>query len=414
MNSNRRLTPRMKSTAIATAIAALLAGAVILTSISASADDKKAAAASPKPALTVTTAKAQSSDLAVKLAANGNVAAWQEMIIGAEVNGLRLGDVRVNVGDVVKKGQVLATFVPQTVQADLAQMRANVAEAEAALAEAQANADRAKTLEASGALSTQQINQYTTAAKTAAARLEASKAMLNSAGIRLGNTRVLAPDNGVISQRVATVGGVMQAGQEMFRMIRNNRLEWRAEVTATDLDKLAVGQSVTLATPAGAAVTGKVRMVAPTIDPQSRSTIVYVDLPQGSAARAGMFVKGEFELGKTAGLTVPQQSVVVRDGFNYVFALAQGGAQSGAQSRVVQQKISVGRRIGDRVEILDGLKAEQTIVAAGAGFLNDGDLVAIGAAPTRAAAAPTGQAATMKSPQTAGSSESKAAKTPAK
>ncbi len=371
-------------------VASVLAALVTATFIVRAADEKKVpTSAAGKPALTVTTARPQVGELAVKLAANGNVAAWQETIIGAEVNGLRLADVRVNVGDVVKRGQVLATFSPLSVQADVAQMRASVAEAEAAFAEAQANADRAKTLEASGAMSAQQINQYATAAKTADARLAAARAMANSAQIRLGNTRVLAPDNGVISQRAATVGAVLQAGQELFRMIRNNRLEWRAEVTAAELDKVSAGQLVTLTTPAGAKVNGKVRVIAPTIDMQSRSTIVYVDLPQGSAARAGMFAKGEFELGKSGALTVPQQAVVVRDGFSYVFTI-RADDKAALQSRVIQTKIATGRRVGDRIEILDGVKAEQVIVAAGAGFLNDGDLVAINSTPANATSAATG------------------------
>ena len=76
----------------------------------------------------------------LKIAANGNIAAWQEASVGTEANGLRLAEVKVNVGDVVKRGQVLASFTPDTIAAELAQTRAAVAEAEATLAEASANA----------------------------------------------------------------------------------------------------------------------------------------------------------------------------------------------------------------------------------------------------------------------------------
>jgi hypothetical protein len=129
-----------------------------------------------KAALTVTTVQAQRADLARAVQANGSLAAWQEAIVGAEANGLRLAEVRVNVGDVVKRGQVLATFAADMPQADLAQSKASVAEAEATLAEAGANAQRARDLQASGALSAQQINQYLTAERTAQARLEAVRA----------------------------------------------------------------------------------------------------------------------------------------------------------------------------------------------------------------------------------------------
>ena len=136
------------------------------------------AMAAPKPVLTVTTTVPQSATLPIRLAANGSIVAWQEAIVGAESVGLRLTDVRVNVGDVVKAGQVLATFATDSVQADVAQARAGLIEAQASAADAAGNAERARSLQDSGALSTQQINQYLTAAQTAKARAEAAQAVL--------------------------------------------------------------------------------------------------------------------------------------------------------------------------------------------------------------------------------------------
>ena len=266
------------------------------------ADDKKAApAAAARPALSVTTTQPQSAALPLKIAANGNIAAWQEAIIGTEANGLRLAEVRVNVGDVVKRGQVLATFAPDMMQADVAQIRAVVAEAEAALAEAAANAARARELQTSGALSEQQINQFMTAERTAQARLEAQRAQANVQALRLRQTQVLAPDDGVISARSATVGAVLPAGQELFRLIRQGRLEWRAEVAAADLARVKPGMSVSVTPAGGAPIAGKVRMVAPTVDPHTRNGIVFVDLAPSRDARAGMFARGEFDIGTRPG-----------------------------------------------------------------------------------------------------------------
>ncbi len=101
--------------------------------------------------------------------------------------------MRVNVGDVVKRGQVLATFAPDMVQADVAQIRAVVAEAEATLAEAGANAARARELQTSGALSDQQINQFLTAERTAQARLDAQRAQANVQALRLARRRCWRP-----------------------------------------------------------------------------------------------------------------------------------------------------------------------------------------------------------------------------
>jgi RND family efflux transporter MFP subunit len=337
----------------------------------------------PKPALTVTTARPERASLPIRLAANGNITAWQEALIGSESGGLRLTEVRANVGDRVRAGQVLATFALESVQAEVAQGRASLAEAEANALDAAGNADKARTLQASGALSEQQINQYITAEKTARARLEAARATLTVQQVRLRQTRLLAPDDGVISSRSATVGAVVGAGTELFRMIRGGRLEWRAEVTSSELGRLTVGMPATIVAANGVEVKGRVRMIAPTVDAQTRAALVYVDLPTAfgklnapasgagtlnAAVKAGMFARGEFDLGTSDALTVPQLSVVIRDGFSYVFLLGPDG-------HVRQAKVRIGRRLADRVEVLSGVTADAELVASGAGFLNDGDLV---------------------------------------
>lgn len=330
--------------------------------------------AAAKPALTVATALPQQLNLPVKLSANGNITAWQEAIIGSESNGLRLVQVLVNVGDQVKAGQVLAVFSGDSVQAEVAQAKASLIEAQANAADAADNAERARTLASSGALSAQQINQYNTAEQTAKARVEAAKAVLETQQLRGRQTRVLAPDKGVISARTATLGSVVGAGTELFRMIRGGRLEWRAEVTSAELGRITAGTTATVVAASGAQLKGRVRMIAPSVDPQTRAALVYVDLPvsagMASPAKAGMFARGEFDLGSTPALTVPQPALVVRDGFNYVFRL-------NADQRVSQLKVQTGRRAGDRVEIISGLAADARVIVSGAGFLNDGDLVRV-------------------------------------
>ena len=359
---------------------ALAVAAALLTLKVQAADDKKpaaaantATAAAPKPALTVTVTQPQPSTLPLRVSANGNIAAWQEASIGTEANGLRLATVAVNVGDVVKRGQVLATFDADTLQADVAMNRAAVAEAEATLAEAAANAQRARGLQATGALSESVINQYLTAERTANARLDAQRAAAQTQQLRLRMTQVLAPDAGVISARSATVGAVLPAGQELFRMIRQGRLEWRAEVAANDMASLKPGMNAQLTSGNGPPLKGTVRMVAPTVDATTRNGIVYVDLPANGSAgvvRAGMFARGEFEVGSGSGLTLPQSAVLLRDGFSYVLRV-------GADSKVSQVKVGVGRRVGDRIEITSGLAADGRVVAAGGGFLSDGDTVRV-------------------------------------
>ncbi|ALK98729.1 RND transporter [Massilia sp. WF1] len=372
---------------------AVLLSALLLAGVLAAnsrADDKKNTAqpSANKPALTVTSERPATARLPLRLAANGNVAAWQEAVIGSESNGLRLREVRVNVGDVVKKGQVLAVFDADVVNADLAQARAGLQEAEANAAAAQADAQRARALQSSGAMSEQQVTQYITAERTASARVAAARATLSQQQLRLKYTQVVAPDSGIVSSRNATVGAVAGVGTELFRMIRQGRLEWRAEVTAAELPRLRPGLKAQVKAASGAIVNGTVRTVAPTVDPASRVALVYVDLPPSLAPdaplKAGMFAGGQFELGESSALTVPQQAIVVRDGFAYVFRLDPG---KGADQRVSQLKVATGRRLGERVEVVAGLPADALVVVSGAGFLNDGDLVRnVAAAPGAVAA----------------------------
>jgi RND family efflux transporter MFP subunit len=362
---------RIKPATAALAGVSALVFAVPALAILGSANAKEEAV-QPKPALTVTAERPSAASLPVRLGANGNVAAWQEALIGSESGGLRLAEVRVNVGDIVSKGQVLAVFAADTVNADVDQARAALQEAQANAASAAGDAKRARALQSSGAMSEQEISRYLATENAAQARVAAAKATLAQQQLRLKYTRVVAPDSGVISARSATVGAVVGVGTELFKMIRQGRLEWRAEVTAADLARIKPGTKAVVKAASGSELAGKVRTVAPTVDAQTRNALVYVDLPAvltpNAPFKAGMFASGQFELGDSAALTLPQQAVIVRDGFSYVFRL-------NPNSRVSQVKVTTGRRIGQRVEVVAGLPPDASVVVSGAGFLNDGDLV---------------------------------------
>ena len=334
------------------------------------AEKAEGAASEAKPSMTVTVEKPTTANVGLSLDANGNVSAWQEASVGAEVSGLRLATVSANVGDQVKKGQVLATFVTATAEADSLQGKAAVMQAEANYENAKADADRARSIQDTGALSKSQIAQYLTAEKVGKAQWEAAKAAYSASQVRLGNTSVKAPDDGVISARSATVGGVVGAGQELFRMVRQGRMEWRGEVTPSEVGRVKVGQKVLVTLATGTELPGKVRAISPTADLSTRNIIVYVDLPRHSELTAGTYAKGRFALGESAALTVPATAIVVRDGHNYVFVV-------GADNKASQRKVDTGRRVGDRVELLEGLKAEDGVAVKGAGFLNEGDLVKV-------------------------------------
>lgn len=353
---------------------ALGLGASVLVFFLATSGDpppaSPAAKAATKAALTVSLVRPASQEWPQVLPANGSVVAWQEVSIAPEIANYQITEVRAQVGDSVRKGQVLARIASDTVGSELAEAKAAVAELEASATEARDNATRARELREKGFYSSQLNTQYQTAEHTAAARLAAARARLQAAEVKMGKTVVAAPDDGVISARAATVGSLTQPGQELFRLIRGGRLEWRAEVPSADLGKLRPGLAATLAGPGGETVQGNVRAVAPSVDPQTRNGLVYVDLPPTTAVRAGVFARGEFELARSPALSLPQSAVVAREGFAFVFRLE-------GEDRVAQTKVQIGRRQGDRVEILSGLAADAQVVESGAGFLADGDRVKI-------------------------------------
>jgi len=344
-----------------------LAAAILLAACS---EDKSGDAPVARPALTVTATSPIPESWPVRIPANGTIEAWQEAVVGSDVQALRLARVLVDVGDTVKAGQVLAVFDDEPVKIEVAQAKAALAQAKSAMETARDDAERARALRGSGALSDQIIAKYLTAEQSAAAQLAAAEATLAAQQLRLTRTRVLAPDGGVISARTATVGAVFGPGGELFRLIRQGRLEWRAELTNTELEHVAPGARAHLALADGRIIEGAVRMVAPTLNTRTRTGLAYVDLPLDAAIRPGMFARGEFDLGERPAMTVPLQAVSMREAFSYVFRLEPDGS-------VQQLKVATGRRIGDRVEILDGLAPEAKIASTGAGFLNDGDQVRV-------------------------------------
>jgi HlyD family secretion protein len=328
----------------------------------------KKVAAELKPALTVDLVKLSALTISQNLAANGSIAPWQEAMIGAEVNGLMLSRVNVNVGDYVKRGQVLAEFSVSTLQADIEQEQANLAEAKAAAIEAKDNANRARSIQDSGALSAQQVEQLITLEATSSARVAAAAATLQSQQIRFKQTKVYAPDDGIISARTATVGAVSSPGQELFKLIRQGRLEWRAELTSSDISKIKNGLQANISLPDGSNITGKVRSVSPMVDSQTRNAMVFVTLPSNSQAKAGMFARGNFVIGEAQAQTLPASALVLKDGFAYVM-------QVDAKNRVKQLKVQAGSRQGVQVEVLGLPTPNGQYVAAGGAFLADGDRV---------------------------------------
>jgi len=325
------------------------------------------------PSLTVSVARPVQQSLPQRVTASGSIAAWEPMALGVELSGQRIAEVRVEVGDQVTKGQALLQLDVRSLQMDLRQAEAALAQAEAGLAVASANARRGEQLKAGQLIAASEADQLISGELTARAQRQTAQAQLENARLRLGFATLRAPADGVISQRLAQPGQVVSAGAELLTLIRDGRLEWRAELPERDLIRVTPGVPVELRGPDGAAVAGTVRAVSPALDVRSRTGVVYADLPAPGALRAGMYAQGDLVLGDLPARTVPDQAIVERDGYRYVFVLGEGDV-------VAQRRVTLGVREGGVVQVREGLEPEDRVVVEGAGFLADGDRVRVVAA----------------------------------
>ncbi|MBI5008022.1 MAG: efflux RND transporter periplasmic adaptor subunit [Nitrosomonadales bacterium] len=226
-----------------------------------------------RPALTVRTATLQADKWSRSLSANGSILPWQEAIISAQVQGLRIAEVKVSIGDHVQQGDVLVTLD------NFARLGGDTSE-------------------------------------------------------RTAQGRIVAPDSGVISAANANVGSMAQPGVELFRLIRKGRLEWRADLTAEELMLIRRGMSAEIVVGEGRVIRGTVRAISPSVDAQTRYGYALVSLPDSSGIIAGAFARGTFDVsgGKKSLQSLPQSAVLQRGSKSYVLVV---GADSRVQERMV-------------------------------------------------------------------------------
>lgn len=330
-----------------------------------------------RSAMTVTTASVQPKPVNREITVMGTVVAWEEMPLGAEVSGLAITDVLVDEGDAVKRGQLLLKLNDTTLRAQLAQQNASIASARASLTEAQANLRRAEDLLPKGHISGQTADARRAAAATAAAQLALAEASREETAARLQQTRILAPDDGYVSARTAVIGQIVASGSELFRIVRQGRLELDAEVPESALASLRPGQTATVSAGGIPPATGTIRDVAPSVDTRSRLGLAHIALPPESGFRPGMFAQASIALDRDEALVVPQSSVIYRDGGAGVFVVSQ-------DMTVRFTRVTTGDRMGNFVEIPKGLRPGDQVALRGAGFLEDGDQVTIARQPEAA------------------------------
>lgn len=349
----------------------LALGLALALGLGLAACDRPEAAQAPKgPTLTVTVLPVTATPITRQIIASGTVLPWEEILVATEAQGLAITEVLVEEGDEVTAGQVLLRLNDAVLKAQLAQQEASLVSARAVLAEARANLARAQDLQPRGTVSRQSLDERIAAERTATAQVQVAEAALTETRARLDQTVVRAPTAGIIAKKTANLGQVVGTGSELFRLIRDSRLELKAEVPEAIFAGLSPGlTAVVSAEGIGQPVPATVRGLSPTVDSRTRLGIAHVALPAGSGFRPGMFGTATIDIGTANVLMVPTSAIVWRDGVEGVFTIDGAGIAHFAP-------VVTGVRPKGEVEIRDGLKPGDRIAVQGAGFLEEGDKVA--------------------------------------
>ncbi|MFD0724696.1 efflux RND transporter periplasmic adaptor subunit [Lysobacter brunescens] len=359
-----------------------LVAALVLAGCSGDVPEASQAAAASS-AMAVTTAPVEMRDLARTVLVSGAVAPVEEMQLGVEVSGLRVTELLVDVGQSVRRGQVLLRLDRRMLDSELRQAEAALREAEAGAALARANLARGENLARERYISAGQLDELRAVRTQAEARVGTARAGRDAAALRHSFAELRAPADGIVSKRLVQPGQVVGAGGELLRLIRDGRLEWRAELPVTQLSSVKPGDRIALRGPGGVVVEGRVRAVSPGVDAATRTGTVYADLPDPKGLAAGAYLEGRIDTGRARVATVPAAAVVLRDGFATLYTIATKEGATVAEAR----RVRTGAREGAHVELLDGPKPGQQVVVKGAGFLADGDAVRVVPATQAAPAA---------------------------
>ena len=386
---------RVSTLAAVAALAALIPSASFAAEPAPTSAGSGTTAAPAGPSVSVVAATER--EIADTVVVTGTLVPRERVLVGVDIEGLKIRELLADQGDEVEAGAVLARLSTDTIEIQLAQntsqaaraeaavaqAESQIAEAEAAALEANTALERTRTLQAKGVVSQDQLDQRTAAAASADARLAiarqgaavaaADRALVESQRreieLRLGKTDIKAPAAGVVLSRSAFIGAVASAqGGALFEIARDGLIELDAEVPETVLPRLAAGQTVTVA-PAGAAepVSGTIRQISPEIDPKTRLGRIRVALPAETDLRSGSFARGTVEITRRTGITVPVAAVVSSGDRSSVQVVRDGVVET----RPVRLGLS-----GDGVvEILEGLSAGETVVSRAGTFLRDGDSV---------------------------------------
>lgn len=337
---------------------------------------------------------------------NTTLEAVRDVTVIARLNAL-ISQLAVEEGHVVREGQLLARLDDREVRNELSQAEIAVSQAEVAVQQArvraqlsEANFERAQSLFDQKLTSRQDFDQALLTNRTDALalensqrQLEAAQARLEAAKLQMDYTSIVSPITGVITQRLVDVGSRVNPGESVFQVQEFPPLWARIHVPERALPQLRIGQPARLKveTYPDHEFTGVIKMISPTVDANTGTVRVTLELRNPGSLRPGMFGTAYIATQTNPdAIVVPRRAILRERDQNFVFVV-------NADSTVSRREIAIGFAEEDLIEVIQGIQAGETIVTVGVETLNDGYPVVVqGAAP--AAPNTSAEAASEASP----------------
>jgi membrane fusion protein (multidrug efflux system) len=287
----------------------------------------------------------------------GTIEALEAITVVSEIDGA-VKDLPFREGGFIRRGELIA-------QLDDVQLAAELARAEALRAQSKATYDRVKSIVDQGAGAPQDLDDASSALKVADANLQLAAA-------RFSKTRITAPFDGVIGARKVSVGTFLRGGQAITELANIDDIRVSFSAPERFVSRLSDGAEVTVSTTAfsGLALKGKIVVIEPVIDLTTRSARVVARVQNsGRRFRPGMSANVSAVLGsRPNALTIPNEAVFGSGNQSFVFIVKP-------DSTVARVPLTLGTRMADVVEVVDGLQAGMTVVRAGHQKLFDGGKV---------------------------------------
>ena len=344
-------------------------------------------------------AHVESRDVVDRIKATGQLTAKAEATIAAQVNG-QVTDLLVREGSAVATGDVLLVIDPERRALEVANAKAQVAEATAELAVARRNYQRTQSLSKGNAASEARLDEDRTRQSLRRSAKSGAKARLGLAERALADSTVRAPFDGLIARRHVSVGEYLTAGMALFDLVALDPVEVEFTLAEVDSSKVKLGHpvEVSIAPFPDETFKAQVSIISPTIDPRTRTLRVKAELPNPDGRiRPGLFAHVDLGVSKrAAAVVVPQDAVIERADGAVVFRLA-------SSERVERITVVTGVLGEGWIEVKEGLNHGDIVVVRGQDRLDDGVMVSVrqanGQPASPSAVASSGAAQSSGSPQ---------------